>query len=136
MDEDEFVHVGALDFVDNQLDPNSGTIVARALLPNADRFLVPGTFGRIRLPGSGAFEALLIPDEAVIADQARKIVLTVDAEGTVSPRPVQLGGLHKGLRVVKGGLAPDDRVIVAGIQRARPGAKVTPQEVPLKIEGE
>jgi RND family efflux transporter MFP subunit len=136
MDEDTFAHQGTLDFVDNQIDPNSGTIVARAVLPNPDRFFVPGTFGRIRLPGSGEFEALLIPDEAVIADQARKIVMVVDAEGTVSPRPVTLGSLHKGLRVVKGGLSPDDRVVVAGIQRARPGAKVTPQEITLTIEGE
>ncbi len=136
MDEEEFSHDGTLDFVDNQIDPNSGTIVARAIFPNSYGFLVPGTFGRVRLAGSGAFEALLIPDEAVIADQARKIVMVVDAEGTVSPRPVTLGSLHKGLRVVKEGLMPDDWVIVAGIQRARPGAKVTPQEVTLKLEGE
>ncbi|HUS55874.1 MAG TPA: efflux RND transporter periplasmic adaptor subunit [Thermohalobaculum sp.] len=136
MDEDTFPHQGTLDFVDNQIDPNSGTIVARALLPNPDRFFVPGTFGRIRLPGSGQFDALLIPDEAVIADQARKIVMIVDAEGTVSPRPVTLGALHKGLRVVKAGLSPDDRVVVAGIQRARPGAKVSAQEITLTIEGE
>lgn len=136
MDEDSFTHQGTLDFVDNQIDPNSGTIVARAKLANPDRFFVPGTFGRIRLPGSGRFDALLIPDEAVIADQARKIVMVVDAEGTVSPRPVKLGALHKGLRVVKQGLLPDDSVVVAGIQRARPGAKVTPQEVSLTIEGE
>jgi RND family efflux transporter MFP subunit len=136
MDEDTFGHPGTLDFVDNQIDPNSGTIVARAVLPNPDRFFVPGTFGRIRLPGSGEFEALLIPDEAVIADQARKIVMVADAEGTVSPRPVTLGALHKGLRVVKGGLSPDDRVVVNGIQRARPGAKVTAQEINLTLEGE
>lgn len=136
MDETEYMHKGTLDFVDNTLDPNSGTIVARALLPNADRFLVPGTFGRIRLPGAGAFLALLISDEAVLSDQARKIVYTVDAEGKVSPRPVTLGALFKGLRVVKDGLAPDDRVIVNGIQRARPGAMVTAQEVPLTLEGE
>ena len=136
MDEDTFTHSGTLDFVDNQIDPNSGTIVARAVLPNPDRFFVPGTFGRIRLPGSGEFEALLIPDQAVIADQARKIVMVVDAEGTVSPRPVTLGALHKGLRVVKGGLSPDDRVIVNGIQRARPGAKVSVQETTLTIDGE
>jgi RND family efflux transporter MFP subunit len=136
MDEEDFTHQGTLDFVDNQIDPNSGTIVARAVLPNPDRFFVPGTFGRIRLPGSGEFEALLIPDQAVIADQARKIVMVVDAEGNVSPMPVTLGALHKGLRVVKGGLSPDDRVVVNGIQRARPGAKVSAQEITLTIEGE
>jgi RND family efflux transporter MFP subunit len=136
MDEDDFTHQGSLDFVDNQIDPNSGTIVARALLPNPDRFFVPGTFGRIRLPGSGKFEALLIPDEAVIADQARKIVMVVDAEGVVSPRPVRLGSIHKGLRVIKEGLSINDWVVVTGIQRARPGAKVAPQEVTLTTEGE
>jgi RND family efflux transporter MFP subunit len=136
MDEDNFSHEGTLDFVDNQIDPNSGTIVARAVLPNPDRFFVPGTFGRIRLPGSGQFDALLIPDGAVIADQARKIVMVVAADGMVSPRPITLGGLYKGLRVVKTGLSPDDRVVVAGIQRARPGAKVSPQEITLTIEGE
>ncbi len=136
MDEEGFDHVGTLDFVDNQIDPNSGTIVARAILPNADGFLVPGVFGRVRLTGSGEFEALLIPDEAVLSDQARKIVMVVDPAGTVSPRPVRLGDLHKGLRVIKEGLSPDDRVIVAGVQRARPGAKVTPQEVILTLEGE
>ena len=136
MDEEGFDHTGTLDFIDNQIDPNSGTIVARAILPNKSGFLVPGVFGRIRLPRSAEFKALLIPDEAVIADQARKIVMVVDAEGNVSPRPVKLGALYKGFRVVKDGLSPDDRVIVAGIQRARPGAKVTPQEITLTIEGE
>jgi RND family efflux transporter MFP subunit len=136
MDEDDFIHVGALDFVDNQIDPNSGTIVARAILPNEDGFFVPGVFGRVRLAGSGEFEALLIPDEAVLSDQARKIVMVVDAEGTVSPRAVRLGDLHQGLRVIKEGLSPDDRVIVVGVQRARPGAKVTPEEITLKLEGE
>ncbi len=136
MDEAGFVHTGTLDFVDNQIDPNSGTIVARAILPNEKGFLVPGVFGRVRLSASGEFEALLIPDAAVLSDQARKIVMVVDAEDTVSPRPVRLGALHKGLRVIKEGLSPDDRVVVAGVQRARPGAKVTPQEVTLKLEGE
>jgi RND family efflux transporter MFP subunit len=136
MDEEEFTHRGTLNFVDNQINPDSGTITARAVLPNADRFLVPGTFGRIRLAGSGKFTAMLIPDEAIIADQARKIVYVVDAEGTVSPRPVRLGALYRGLRVVREGLGPDDMVIVNGILRARPGAKVTPQEITLKIEGE
>ncbi len=136
MDEAEFTHRGTLNFVDNQIDPNSGTITARAVLPNADRFLVPGTFGRIRLARSGTFAAMLIPDEAVIADQSRKIVYVVDGEGTVSPRTVQLGALYRGLRVVREGLGPDDRVIVNGILRARPGAKVTPQEITLTLEGE
>lgn len=133
MDEEDFVHPGTLNFVDNEIDPNSGTIVARAVVPNRQVYLFPGVFGRIRLPGGGPFEAALIPDEAVLSDQARKIVYVVDEEGTVSVRPVSLGQLHRGLRVVKEGLTADDRVIVAGLQRARPGAKVTPEEVTLEL---
>lgn len=136
MDEDAFVHEGTLDFVDNEINPNSGTIVARAAVPNDEVYLFPGVFGRIRLPAGPPFRALLIPDEAVLSDQAQKIVYVVDAVGTVSVRPVRLGDLHRGLRVVKEGLAPEDRVIVAGLQRARPGAKVTAQEVTLELPAE
>ena len=135
MDEDTFAHHGTLNFVDNEINPNSGTIVARAVVPNREVYLFPGVFGRIRLPGSGPFEALLIPDEAVLSDQSRKIVYVVGKEGTVAVKPVTLGELYRGLRVIKDGLAPDDRVIVAGLQRARPGAKVTPEEVTLELEG-
>lgn len=133
MDEDAFVHEGMLDFLDSEIDPNSGTIVARAVVTNPDGFIVPGVFGRVRLPAGPPFQAALIPDEAVLSDQARKIVYVVDDEGTVSVRPVSLGQLHRGLRVVKEGLTADDRVIVAGLQRARPGAKVTPNEVTLEL---
>lgn len=134
MDEEAFEHHGTLDFLDSEIDPNSGTIVARALIPNPDHFLVPGIFGRLRLPAGEPFDAVLVPGEAVLSDQARKMVYTVDSEGTVSLRPVELGELHRGLRVIKDGLSADDRVIVAGLQRARPGAKVTPEEVTLEIE--
>ncbi len=136
MDEERFVHKGALDFVDSEINPNSGTIAARAVIPNPDMFLVPGVFGRVRIPASPPFEALLIPDEAVLSDQARKIVYVVGEDGTVSVKAVQLGELHRGLRVIKDGLAPGDRVIVAGLQRARPGAQVTPEEVTLELEPE
>jgi RND family efflux transporter MFP subunit len=136
MDEQAFVHPGTLDFVDNEINPNSGTIVARAAVPNDAVYLFPGVFGRIRLPAGPPFRALLIPDEAVLSDQAQKIVYVVDAEGTVSVRPVRLGDLYRGLRTVKEGLAPEDRVIVAGLQRARPGAKVTAQEVTLEMPAE
>jgi RND family efflux transporter MFP subunit len=136
MDEPEFQHPGVMNFVDNVLDPNSGTISGRAVLQNTSGILIPGAFGRLRLPGSGEYQALLLPDEAILSDQARKIVMVVDGEGKVSPRPVVLGDLHRGLRVIKQGLSPDDQVVVNGVQRARPGATVTPQVVELTLADE
>lgn len=127
MDETAWTHKGEMDFVDNRLDPNSGTIRGRAVIPNTDNFLQPGTFGRMRLLGSGEYDALLLPDEAIASDQSHKIVLTVAEDGTVVPKPVVLGNLAYGLRVIKSGLAPTDRVIISGLMRARPGTKVTPQ---------
>ncbi|WP_199902605.1 efflux RND transporter periplasmic adaptor subunit, partial [Azospirillum sp. B4] len=88
MDETGWTRKGEMDFVDNRLDPNSGTIRGRAVIPNADDFLHPGTFGRMRLLGSGEYDALLVPDEAVASDQSHKIVLTVAEDGTVTPKPV------------------------------------------------
>ncbi len=133
MDEEEFVHEGRMNFVDNVIDPNSGTITGRAVLENDDGLLIPGLFGRLRLPGTGPYEALLVPDEAVLADQSEFIVMVVDEDGTVAQRRVGLGPLHKGMRVIREGLARDDRVIVAGVQRARPGGKVTPEPVELAL---
>jgi RND family efflux transporter MFP subunit len=135
MDEQDFVHKGALDFVDNRLDPNSGTITVRAVLQNGNGFLRPGVFGRIRVPATEPYTALLIPDTAILSDQARKIVMLVDAEGNVSARPIKLGGIEDGLRIVKSGLSPDDMVVINGIQRARPGGQVTVEEVDLATVG-
>lgn len=123
---------GQLNFIDNRVNPSAGTIRVRALYPNPDLFLTPGQFGRLRLPGSERYTATLIPDTAVVSDQASKIVMTVKEDGTVVPKPVRLGPIENGLRVVRAGLDPNDRVIITGIVRARPGAKVTPQ--PGKIE--
>jgi RND family efflux transporter MFP subunit len=114
---------GRMDFVDNQLERGSGTIRGRALVPNPDGFLTPGMFGRLRLLGSGAYKALLVPDSAVVTDQTRKTVMTVARDGTVQPRIVELGPLSDGLRIVRTGLQPTDRVIIAGLQRVRPGDK-------------
>ncbi len=133
MDEEGFPHRGTLDFVDSEFNPDSGTIVARAVVANPGYFLVPGVFGRVRIPVGEPFEALLIPGEAVLSDQARKIVYVVDEDGTVSVKPVELGERHRGLRVIREGLGRGDRVIVAGLQRARPGAEVTPEEVTLEL---
>lgn len=125
-DEEAFLHHGKMDFVDNALDLRSGTIRARAIFENPSWFLTPGVFGRLRLFGRET-EVLLIPDDAIASDQARKIVMTVNGESRVEVRSVELGPLINGLRVVRKGLGADDRVIIAGIQRARPGVSVTAQ---------
>lgn len=127
MDESDWAHDGVLDFLDNALDPSSGTIRGRGVLPNPDLHLTPGTFARLRLVAAGRYEATLVPDEAIVADQAGKLVMTVAADGTVVPKPVTLGPVVDGLRVVRSGLGPQDRVVVKGLQRARPGGKVTVQ---------
>jgi len=135
MDEADFLHPGSMSFVDNELSPETATIRAQAELANPDGFLTPGVFGRLRLPGSDEYEAILIPDAAILSDQNRKIVLVVDKDGMVSAQAVDLGPLHEGLRVVRGGVGEDDRVIVRGVQRGRPGGKVVPKEMVLQLDG-
>jgi len=130
-DEPTYRWHGRVEFIDNQLDVNSGVIRGRAVVANPDGLLTPGMFGHMRLPGSKPYEALLVPDEAVGTDQNRQIVLVVDKDDVVRLRPVQTGPLVDGLRIIRGGLDPNDRVILAGI-KAKPGAKVNPQ--PGKIE--
>jgi membrane fusion protein, multidrug efflux system len=126
-DETAFSRSGTLDFTDNAIDAASGTIRLRAVVPNADGFLKPGMFGQARVAGAAPYNALLVPDAAIGTDQARRVVYTVAADGTVTSKAVQLGPLVDGLRVVRSGLAPTDRVIIAGIQRGQtPGAKVQP----------
>ena len=119
-------HDGIINFLDNRLDVSTGTLRSRAVIKNTDLSILPGQFGRVRLIGSAPYEALLIPDVAVATDQSRKIVFVVKPDDTVEARPVVLGPLDEGLRVIREGLKPDDRVIVNGIQRARVGAKVAP----------
>ena len=119
-----------MDFVDNAIDRASGTIRGRAEFPNPDGTLTPGMFGRIQVPAGPPNEALLVPDVAIGTEQVRKFVLVVDNDNIARPKYVTLGSLVDGLRVVTSGLAPDDRVIVNGLMRARPGVKVTPQESP------
>jgi RND family efflux transporter MFP subunit len=128
IDEKNFTHQGRMDFVDNVIDRASGTIRGRAQFANADNLFTPGMFARVQLPGSAPFEALLVPDAAIGTEQARKYVLVVAADNSVSQKYVTLGELDGDLRVIKTGLAADDRVIVNGMVRARPGGKVTPQE--------
>ncbi|HTA99444.1 MAG TPA: efflux RND transporter periplasmic adaptor subunit [Bradyrhizobium sp.] len=119
-------HDGKVDFLDNRLDLSTGTLRARAVVPNKDLSILPGLFGRVRLIASAPYEALLLPDTAIATDQSRKIVFVVNDDDTVEAKPVVLGPLDEGLRIVREGLKPEDRVIVDGLQRARVGAKVSP----------
>jgi len=121
---------GTINFLDNRLDVSTGTLRSRAVIKNTDLSILPGQFGRVRLIGSAPYDALLIPDVAVAADQSRKIVFVVKDDDTVEAKPVTLGPLDEGLRVIRDGLKAEDRVIVDGIQRARVGAKVTPHTAP------
>lgn len=127
-DEASYSRKGRLDFTDNGLDPRSGTIRGRAVLDNHDLFLTPGMFGNMRLATGATVKALLIPDEAVQTDQARKSVLTVGADGNVVAKPVTLGPVVNGLRIIRDGLTPQDRVVISGIQSAMPGSKVAPHD--------
>ncbi len=127
-DEDRFTRQGKLDFVDNVLNRSSGTIQARATVANPDLFLTPGAFARIRLAVAPPAPALMVPDAAVLLDQSQRVVLTVDADGTVVPKPVDTGDLRDGLRIIRSGLTAEDRVIIDGIVRAVPGGKVAPQD--------
>jgi len=129
IDEQNFAHNGDMDFVDNAIDRSTGTIRGRAVFANPNNIFTPGMFARVRVPGSPSYEALLVPDAAIGTEQARKFVLAVNADNTVVPKYVTLGQTTTdNLRVIKNGLSPDDRVIVNGLLRARPGQKVTPQE--------
>jgi len=129
IDESDFDHSGHMDFVDNVIDRSTGTIRGRAVFDNPNNIFTPGMFARVRVPGSPLYEALLVPDAAIGTEQAKKFVLTVNADNTVVSKYVTLGQTTSdGLRIIKDGLARDDRVIVNGLMRARPGQNVTPQE--------
>ena len=132
MDEKDWSLKGKLDFVSNQVDRTAGTIRARAEFPNPGELITPGQFGRARIPASEPYDAILIPDSAVISDQAEKVVLTVTADGTVVPKKIRPGPIYQDLRIVRDGLSPDDTIVIDGVLRARAGAKVKPE--PGKIE--
>ena len=117
---------GKVDFLDNRLDVGTGTLRGRALVDNDDLSILPGQFARVRVLGSAPYEALLLPDAAIGTDQSRKIVYVVKDDDLVEAKPVTLGALDDGLRVIKQGLRPEDRIIIDGLQRARVGAKVAP----------
>jgi RND family efflux transporter MFP subunit len=124
-DQSNYVIHGRMDFVDNTEDPNSGTIRARAVVPNPLLILTPGMFGHLRLLGSGTYDGLLIPDSALTTEQSDTVVYVVGAGGKVAQRKVTTGPLVDGLRVVRSGLTATDQVVVNGLERTRPGATVT-----------
>ena len=125
-----------MDFVDNRLDSATGTIRLRGVFPNPGNELTPGLFARIKIMGSGRYEAILLPDEAVGSDQSQKYVLVVNDENTAEYRTVVLGPLINGLRVIREGVMPGERVIVKGLQRVLPGTKVNPEEEKIVVTNE
>ncbi|CAN5450447.1 efflux RND transporter periplasmic adaptor subunit [soil metagenome] len=119
---------GRMIFVDNAIDNNSGTIRAHAEVANPKGFLVPGMFGRARLLGSGTYNAMLVPDEAIQTDQTRKLVFVIGKDGKTIVRPVETGPMVEGLRVVRAGLAPREKIVIDGLARLQPGMQVTARE--------
>lgn len=126
-DESAGTRTGKIDFIDNRLDDSTGTMRARAVFENHDLSLVPGLFGRVRIPSSQPYMAVLIPDEAIRADQDRRLVLVLGEENKLLPKPVQLGPKAEGYRIVRSGLTGEEQVVVNGLMRAQPGAQVTPK---------
>ncbi len=129
--EQGFPHKGRIDFVDNQLNSATGTIRARGVFPNADKLMSPGFFARVRIPGNGEYDAVLIRDSAIGSDQGRAFVLTVGDKDTATYRAIKPGPIIDGLRVVREGLKESDLVIVSGLMTARPGLRVQPQLVAM-----
>lgn len=126
----DYPHRGYVDFFDNQLDPRSGTVRARAVFANPDHVFAPGLFARLKLVGGSAYQATVVSDRAVGTDQDKKFVLVVKDDSTVEYRPIELGRLVDGYRVVTGGIKAGEKVVVNGLQRVRPGMKVTATAAP------
>lgn len=132
-DEDDWTRAGAIDFVDNTVNRGTGTIRLRAVVPNADGVITPGLFGRLRLPGSPVYDAILVPDSIILSDQSQKLVLAVNQDNVVEAVPVRLGPRELGLRIIRSGLTPEHRIIISGVQKARPGMTVTPQDGQIEL---
>jgi RND family efflux transporter MFP subunit len=126
-DEEQWTHKGTLEFLDNQVNETSGTIRARATFQNANGAFTAGQFGHIRVPGSEPYEAILLPETAIVTDQSQKIALVVAEDGTVGVKILRVGPRYDNMRIIREGLTPDDRVVINGLMRARPGSKVTAQ---------
>lgn len=131
LNEQGFPHKGKVDFVDNQLNPATGTIRARAVFDNPDKLMAPGFFARVRIPGAGEHDAVLVRDSAILSDQGRSYVLAVDDKNIASYRSVQTGPIVDGLRVIRDGVKETDNVIVMGLMNARPGIAVQPQLIAM-----
>jgi RND family efflux transporter MFP subunit len=129
-----FPHVGVVDLVDNHVDPTTGTLLVRGVLDNSSGLLTPGFFANMRIPGTGRYQALLIPDEAIGNDQDHRNVLVVNKDNIVEPHVVELGALFGNLRSIASGIKPDDRIIINGQMHARPGLPVAPTEAAIKID--
>lgn len=129
--ESDYKHQGNLDFVDNRIDPQTGSIRGRAVLQNDDLLLLPGMFGRLRLLGRPKYNAILIPDEAIGTDQSQRVVYVVQPDQSIQPQQVTLGPIIDGLRVVRTGLKPDQKIVINGLMRLRPGLSVEPQETKI-----
>ncbi|MFG0685374.1 multidrug efflux RND transporter periplasmic adaptor subunit MexE [Pseudomonas sp. WSY_20] len=127
-------HLGQMNFVDNQVNPRTGTIRGRAVFDNKRGEFTPGLYARLKLVGSAQYDAVLINDEAVGTDLGKKFVLVMDKDNKAAYRAVELGPKLEGLRIVRSGLAKDDRIVVRGLQRVRPGSQVTPEEAPMASE--
>jgi membrane fusion protein, multidrug efflux system len=134
-DENEYARSGVFDFLDNALDRSSGTIHARATVANSNLVLTPGLFARVRLLVAPPSPTLLVPDSAVLPDQSQHMVMTVSADGRVAPKRVEVGEIRDGLRVIRSGLVPSDRVIVEGLLHAAPGTKVAAQDGTIRYDG-
>ncbi len=134
-DEQDFPHRGYIESFDNHLDPNTGSILLRAVFPNPDGRIVPGLFARIRVPLSERHPVLLVDERAIGTDQAQKFVLSLTPTNTVEYRAVQLGPVIDSKRVVRSGLNEGDKIVINGLQRVRPGMPVTPQEEVAGYEG-
>ena len=133
VDEEDWRRQGQMNFVDNVVDEAAGTVRARAEFLNPDFLIQPGQFGTIRIPGSPEYPAILIPDEAIVTDQAQKLVMTVTADNKIEPRVIRPGPTELGLRIVRRGLEPDDRIVINGLMRVRPGMQVTPKEDQIEL---
>jgi RND family efflux transporter MFP subunit len=135
LDDERWTLNGRIDFIDNQVNRGAGTIRVRAVFPNPDLRLTPGQFGRIRMPASNRYSAMIVPEAALLNDQARKIVMTVAEDGTVVPKVVRPGP-NRGpeLRIIRSGLEPTDKVIISGLMRVRPGMKVAAQDSAIEIQ--
>lgn len=127
LDEQAFMHQGVMDFVDNELHPTTGTVQARALLANPDGLLQPGLFGRVRLPGSGLHQVVLVPDQVIQFDQSRQFVFVVNPDGMVERRWVTIGPMAEGMRIIRKGLDGSETVAAGGFHRLRAGLQVAPQ---------